>query len=61
MRAVARVLRNRLRELIDEKPSALGTLITLGDPGAVELAGLAGFEFVAAATAHHPGRRRHRL
>jgi len=55
------VLRNRLRELIAEKPSALGTLITLGDPGAVELAGLAGFEFVAAATAHHPGRRRHRL
>jgi 2-keto-3-deoxy-L-rhamnonate aldolase RhmA len=54
------VLRNRLRELIDEKPSALGTFITIGDPVAVELAGLAGFEFVAAATAHHPGRRWHR-
>ena len=49
---MARVLRNRLRELIDEKPSALGTFITLGDPVAVELAGLAGFEFVVIECEH---------
>jgi 4-hydroxy-2-oxoheptanedioate aldolase len=40
------VLRNRLRELLDETPRALGTFITLADPAAVELAGLAGFQFV---------------
>jgi 2-keto-3-deoxy-L-rhamnonate aldolase RhmA len=39
-------LRNRLRELLDHKPSALGTFITLGDSASVDLAGLAGFEFV---------------
>ena len=39
---MARGLRKRLREMIDEKPNALGTFITLGDPVAVELAGLAG-------------------
>jgi hypothetical protein len=38
---VADALHNRLRELIDRQPSALGTFITLGDPVAVELAGLA--------------------
>lgn len=43
---MADALHNRLRELIDRQPSALGTFITLGDPVAVELAGLAGFEFV---------------
>ena len=46
------MLRNRLRELIDEKPSALGTFISLGDPVAVELAGLAGFEFVVIECEH---------
>jgi 4-hydroxy-2-oxoheptanedioate aldolase len=46
------VLRNRLRELIDEKASALGTFITLADPVAVELAGLAGFEFVVIECEH---------
>ncbi len=45
-------LRNQLRELIDEKPSALGTFITLVDPVAVELAGLAGFEFVVIECEH---------
>jgi 4-hydroxy-2-oxoheptanedioate aldolase len=51
-RAVPGVLRNRLRELIDDRPSALGTFITLGDPVAVELAGLAGFEFVVIECEH---------
>jgi 4-hydroxy-2-oxoheptanedioate aldolase len=46
------VLRNRLRELIDKKPSALGTFITLGDPVVVELARLAGFEFVVIECEH---------
>jgi len=46
------MLRNRLRDLIDEKPSALGTFISLGDPVAVELAGLAGFEFVVIECEH---------
>ncbi len=46
------VLRNRLRELIDRKPSALGTFITLADPVSVELAGLAGFEFVVIECEH---------
>lgn len=45
-------LRNRLRNLIDEKASALGTFITLGDPIAVELAGLAGFEFIVIECEH---------
>jgi 4-hydroxy-2-oxoheptanedioate aldolase len=49
---VADGLRNQLRELIDEKPSALGTFITLVDPVAVELAGLAGFEFVVIECEH---------
>jgi len=43
---VGDVLHNRLRELLEHRPSALGTFITLGDPVSVELAGLAGFEFV---------------
>ena len=30
-------VRNRLHALLDEKPSALGTFITLGDPTTVEL------------------------
>jgi 4-hydroxy-2-oxoheptanedioate aldolase len=46
------MLRNRLRELLDERPSALGTFITLADPAAVELAGLAGFEFVVIECEH---------
>lgn len=46
------MLRNRLRELLDETPSALGTFITLADPAAVELAGLAGFEFVVIECEH---------
>lgn len=45
-------LRNRLRELLDEKPSALGTFITFGDPISVELAGLAGFDFVVIECEH---------
>src|SRR5580692_12983341 len=45
-RAMPGAPRNRLRELVDDKPSALGAFITLGDPAAVELAGLAGFDFV---------------
>jgi 4-hydroxy-2-oxoheptanedioate aldolase len=49
---VADGLRNRLRELIDGQSSALGTFITLGDPVAVELAGLAGFEFVVIECEH---------
>jgi 4-hydroxy-2-oxoheptanedioate aldolase len=44
--------RNRLRELVDDKPSALGAFITLGDPVAVELAGLAGFDFVVIECEH---------
>lgn len=46
------VLRNRMRELLDQKPSALGTFITLGDSVSVELAGLAGFEFVVIECEH---------
>jgi 4-hydroxy-2-oxoheptanedioate aldolase len=49
---VTETLHNRLRELIDEKPSALGTFITLGDPIAVELAGVAGFEFIVIECEH---------
>jgi len=45
-------LHNRLRELLDEKSSALGTFIALGDPISVELAGLAGFEFVVIECEH---------
>ncbi len=44
--------RNRLRELINQKPSALGTFVTLADPIAVELAGLAGFEFIVIECEH---------
>ena len=46
------VLRNRLRELLDHKPSALGTFITLGDSVSVDLAGVAGFEFVVIECEH---------
>ena len=49
---MADTLRNRLRELIDQKPSALGTFITLGDSISVELAGLAGFEFIVIECEH---------
>lgn len=45
-------LRNRLRELIEHSPSALGTFITLADPVAVELAGLAGYQFVVIECEH---------
>src|SRR5258707_7950954 len=41
-----------MRDLIDQKPSALGTFIALGDPVSVELAGLAGFEFVVIECEH---------
>ncbi|MHB8612075.1 MAG: HpcH/HpaI aldolase family protein [Candidatus Dormibacteraceae bacterium] len=44
--------RNRLRELLDQRPSALGTFITLGDSASVELAGLAGFEFIVIECEH---------
>ncbi|HUY73533.1 MAG TPA: aldolase/citrate lyase family protein [Candidatus Dormibacteraeota bacterium] len=46
------VLRNRLRELLDQRSSALGTFITLADPVAVDLAGLAGFEFIVIECEH---------
>lgn len=46
------VLHNRLRELIEQKSSALGTFITLADPVAVDLAGLAGFEFIVIECEH---------
>jgi 4-hydroxy-2-oxoheptanedioate aldolase len=45
-------LRNRLRELIDNRSSALGTFITLADTVAVELAALAGFEFIVIECEH---------
>lgn len=44
--------RNRLRELIDQRPSALGTFIALADPVAVELAALAGFQFIVIECEH---------
>ena len=46
------VLRNRLRELIDQQSSALGTFITFSDSASVELAGLAGLEFVVIECEH---------
>jgi len=49
---VAEGPRNRLRELLDGQASALGAFITLADPVAVELAGLAGFEFVVIECEH---------
>jgi 4-hydroxy-2-oxoheptanedioate aldolase len=49
---VGDVLRNHLHELLDHKPSALGTFITLGDSVSVELAGLAGFEFIVIECEH---------
>jgi len=45
-------LRNPMRELLDTKPYGLGTFITLTDPTAVELAALAGFEFVVLECEH---------
>jgi len=44
--------RNHLRELIDQRSSTLGTFITLADPVAVDLAGLAGFEFIVIECEH---------
>lgn len=47
-----RRLHNRLRELIDRSPSALGTFITLADSTSVDLAALAGFQFVVIECEH---------
>jgi 4-hydroxy-2-oxoheptanedioate aldolase len=40
-------VRNVLRELLDAGDAALGTWVTLTDPAVVELAAIAGFDFVA--------------
>ncbi|HVC04370.1 MAG TPA: aldolase/citrate lyase family protein [Candidatus Acidoferrales bacterium] len=45
-------MRNRLRDLLDHESSALGAFITLTDPVAVELAGLAGFQFIVIECEH---------
>lgn len=49
---MTQVLHNRLRELIDQRSSALGTFITLADSAAVDLAALAGFEFIVVECEH---------
>jgi 2-keto-3-deoxy-L-rhamnonate aldolase RhmA len=46
------LIRNRVRELMDEQPSAVGTFVTLTDPAVVELIALAGFQFVVVELEH---------
>jgi 4-hydroxy-2-oxoheptanedioate aldolase len=38
-------MRNRMREVLETKPHALGTFATLSDPNVVELIALAGFDY----------------
>src|SRR5467141_4062422 len=45
-------MRNRMRELLETKSSAAGAFITMADPIAVELAAIAGFEFVVLECEH---------
>jgi len=45
-------LRNPMRKLLDTKPYGLGTFITLTDSTAVELAALAGFDYVVVECEH---------
>jgi 4-hydroxy-2-oxoheptanedioate aldolase len=45
-------MRNRLRELLETEPSALGAFVTLRDPAVTELAALAGFDLVLIETEH---------
>ncbi len=46
------MIRNRVRELMDERPSVVGTFVTLTDPAVVELIALAGFQFVVVELEH---------
>jgi 2-keto-3-deoxy-L-rhamnonate aldolase RhmA len=46
------VIRNRMRELLATQSSAAGAFITMSDPVAVELAAVAGFEFVVLECEH---------
>jgi 4-hydroxy-2-oxoheptanedioate aldolase len=46
------VIRNRLRELMDKRTSAVGPFVTMTDPAVVELIALAGFDFVVIELEH---------
>ena len=44
--------RNRMRELLETQPLVLGTYITTTDPTVVDIAALAGYDYVAADAEH---------
>ncbi len=50
--ATQHAMRNRLRELMRTRESVLGPFVTLNDPAVVELAALAGFDFVVVELEH---------